>query len=361
MANLVAVTFSTGSLVAYAMGWAWHWRTINWVLFGISIPLAIMTLAIPETPYYLLSVEREAEARSVLRKLRGPNQDAVDEEVSEILRVKAKKDESSRTKKGCMVLTQPDFLKLLARSSTVNVLTMLSGMTVLFMFTINVLRESGATWNPRAAAVIVAAVRVTSACCSSYVQHVCRRIPLLVASSSAIAVLYSAMAVTSFVRRNQPPVSPSAGATSTNSTTTVNDDDGDGHPDQPSSLGFLDFVPTVCVLSILAVNSLGYIPVARLLSVEIFPTESRSRAASINFVLIGLTLCGVTHLFPISLERMGFPLTCGFFALSSAATGLAAWALMPETKGRTLAAIEERLNKNKEGAKDKKEEAEANA
>ena len=113
--SFTVVCFACGSSIILIIGAAFPWR----IAVGISslVPLVSILILIfcPESPVWLMTKERENEAKNSLEKLRGPdNVDIVEAEFNRIkmnIKVEAKEDEVTEKKNILNTLFDPSFLK----------------------------------------------------------------------------------------------------------------------------------------------------------------------------------------------------------------------------------------------------------
>ena len=84
--------------------------------------------------------------------------------------------------------------------------------------------------------------------------------------------------------------------------------------------------------------SLG--PIPWILISEIFPTHIRGRAMSIGTLILWIACAGVSQTFPWLLQHLQPAGTFFLYALLTGLSFVAAWRLVPETKGRSLEQIE---------------------
>lgn len=70
LALVVELTYASGLLLAYVVGWVAEYETL--AIVGAVIPLitGILMVFIPESPYYLMMVGKPDEAARALRRLR---------------------------------------------------------------------------------------------------------------------------------------------------------------------------------------------------------------------------------------------------------------------------------------------------
>ena len=71
LVNTVNVIQNVGFVTVYVLGAFLPWRTACWVMVVPNIISLILTIFfVPETPYYLISINEGEEARKVLQSLR---------------------------------------------------------------------------------------------------------------------------------------------------------------------------------------------------------------------------------------------------------------------------------------------------
>lgn len=70
LALVVELTYASGLLLAYVVGWVAEYETL--AIIGAVIPVitGMLMVFIPESPYYLMMVGKPDEAARALRKLR---------------------------------------------------------------------------------------------------------------------------------------------------------------------------------------------------------------------------------------------------------------------------------------------------
>ncbi len=85
--------------------------------------------------------------------------------------------------------------------------------------------------------------------------------------------------------------------------------------------------------------SLG--PLTFVVVAEIFPTHIRGRAMSVAIFFLWLSVYIVSQTFPMLLESIGSAYTFWIYMVMSVIAFIFVWAMVPETKGKTLEAIEQ--------------------
>ena len=109
-----------------------------------------------------------------------------------------------------------------------------------------------------------------------------------------------------------------------------------------SSLLNWDFVSAVCIVAFVAFFAIGLGPIPWLVIGEIFPTKAVATASAISVTLNWTSAIIVTVIFPTVASTLGsytfFP-----FAVVEAVLAFILFVIMPETKGKTIEEVIERL------------------
>ena len=71
LGSLTASSLALGILVAYFIGAFVKWNVLAWIIGCFPLALSIGMIFMPETPVWLLTNNREEEARKSLQRLRG--------------------------------------------------------------------------------------------------------------------------------------------------------------------------------------------------------------------------------------------------------------------------------------------------
>jgi sugar porter (SP) family MFS transporter len=303
---MVTVGILSSYFVNYAFAGAGAWR---WMLGAGMVPavvLAIGMLKMPESPRWLLEHGREDEARAVLRRTR---QEGVEDELDEIRGTVEKQSES-----GLRDLLQPWLRPALLVGLGLAVFQQVTGINAVMYYAPTILESTGfggvtsilATVGIGTINVVMTVVAI------ALVDRVGRRKLLLVGVGGMIvtlAILGAVFYLSSFG-------------------------------------GALGIVATVSLMLFVSFFAIGLGPVFWLLISEIYPLAVRGSAMGLVTVANWLANLVVALTFPILTAGVGTSITFWLFGVCSLIALVFTYRLVPETKGRTLEAIEEDLRGN---------------
>merc|ERR1711892_641102 len=103
------------------------------------------------------------------------------------------------------------------------------------------------------------------------------------------------------------------------------------------------WVPVLCVISVNAFQTVGFMAVIQLLLAESFPTEIRSYASGICGMFTAINMFGATKLYPVFVDNLGFHgafwLYGGVMVLEVIYGSLS----IPENRGQSLVKTEDKM------------------
>jgi len=91
LALVVELTYASGLLLSYVVGWLSDYDTLAIVGAVIPVITGLLMVSIPESPYFLMMVGKPEEAARSLRKLRNCGDEEFEEEL-EIVRLSVTED-----------------------------------------------------------------------------------------------------------------------------------------------------------------------------------------------------------------------------------------------------------------------------
>jgi len=310
LTSLNQLMVTLGILISYFVNFAFAdagaWR---WMLGAGMVPaviLAVGILKMPESPRWLLEKGRTEEARAVLNRTRS---EGVEEEIAEIEETVDKQSGS-----GLRDLLQPWLRPALVVGLGLAVFQQITGINAVIYYAPTILESTGfggvtsilATVGIGAINVIMTVVAI------ALVDRVGRRKLLLVGVSGMVATL-AVLGTVFYV---------------------------------PGFGGFLGIIATASLMLFVSFFAIGLGPVFWLLISEIYPLSVRGSAMGVVTVANWGANLLVSLLFPVLTAGIGTPSTFWLFGLCSLVGLVFVYRFVPETKGRTLEAIEDDLRQN---------------
>jgi sugar porter (SP) family MFS transporter len=310
VASLNQLMIVTGILIAYiansALAGAEAWR---WMIGLAVVPSALLFLGMlfmPETPRWLVSKDREEEAREVLRRTR--DEVAVEAEMNDIKRVE------SQEEGGLGELLASWVRPALLVGMGLAIFQQIIGINTIVYYAPTTLTNVG--FGNSAAILANAGIGVINVTMTlvaiRFIDRVGRK-PLLLVGAAGMALSLGILGLTSLLLP------------------------------EPSGVGLVGIVTLVCLALFIAAFAVSWGPIVWVMLGEIFPLKVRGSAMAVATVLLWSANFVVSLSFPVLLEALGL----GWLFLGYALIGLAALLFVryfvTETKGRSLEKIESDL------------------
>ncbi|XP_047498449.1 facilitated trehalose transporter Tret1-like [Penaeus chinensis] len=298
-----------GLLASYLLASLLSWDKATAVAAAPFLPLSLMILLVPESPYWLVRKKKIDAAERSLRLLLGRDGN-VAEELAAIrstttLRQSEVKDQARELRKAHNAI--PVVLML-----SVFVLRELGGKGPVFNYTVYVFRRAGAQLDAFYCTVFVGVARLASTCVSACTLDLVGRKPLLVATSVICAVSEGIAGAFLFLEVE--------GAA---------------------------WVPMASVIVFVISYGIGLGPIPWAYLGELLPTPVRSIGAAVITFGYSLTYFAVNFVFLKVISSLGLGLTLLVFGMSNLIIGLLVLFFVPETKGRTLQDMEKAFQSKK--------------
>ncbi|QSG13573.1 sugar porter family MFS transporter [Halapricum desulfuricans] len=300
---MVTVGILSSYFVNYAFAGAGAWRLMLGAGMVPAVILAVGMLKMPESPRWLYEHGREDESRAVLRRTRDGD---IEAEIAEIEETVAKQSGT-----GLRDLLQPWMRPALLVGLGLAVFQQITGINAVIYYAPTILESTGfGNVTSILATVGIGTINVVMTVVAiALIDRIGRRVLLLVGVGGMVLTL-GVLGVVFYV---------------------------------PGFGGILGIAATVSLMLFVAFFAIGLGPVFWLLISEIYPLEFRGSAMGLVTVANWLANLLVSLMFPILTAKIGTTSTFWLFGLSSLLALVFIHRLVPETKGRSLEAIEDDL------------------
>lgn len=304
---------TVGVLYAYSFG-AFMTPLHYTIICASELFLFALTFAFqPESPLYYLKSSQYEKARMSLQKLRGSHYN-VDEELNEMA-------QSLQEGEASVTLLHAFQRRACKKSVLISLSLMFfqqfSGINAIIFYTSDIFINAGVKLNPRYCSIIVGACQVVTTFASSLIVDKLGRRLLLITSALLMSISMILLA-TFFVIKDHKLV-----------------------PDD--TLKTFSFAPIIFLVLYIIAFSLGFGPIPWLLNGEIFAPEIKAVASSVAGSFNWFLAFIITK-FYLQLDKSfgddNMFYTFGFVLLFAASF---VWLIVPETKGKTMAEIQDEL------------------
>jgi MFS transporter, SP family, xylose:H+ symportor len=276
------------------------WR---WMFTAVAVPaivFLIASLAIPESPRWLLIRNRKDQATKILRRVTGTANDA-NTEVAAIVAALRREERSTLGLRG---LLQPGVRRVLLVGVVLAVLQQWSGINILFNYAEEVYRAAGLGTNHILLDIVITGIinLIFTLVAMVFVDRLGRR-PLMLIGCCGIAVSHLLA----------------------------------GLAYRTGWHGTQVLVLTLCAIACYAMT---LAPLTWVLIAEIFPNRLRSAGVSTAVSALWISSFALTYSFPFINRALGSAGAFFTYGAICAAGAVFVYCLVPETKGRTLEQIE---------------------
>ncbi|CAL7949020.1 unnamed protein product [Xylocopa violacea] len=311
LGSYIQILTTIGILLSYVFGTFVNMRILS-IISGI-VPLIFFTVFVfmPESPIYYLKKGDVESARKSLTRLRGACYNIENELQSH---KNALEENSKNTVSFRTVIKSKAVLKSLVIGYGLMIFQQLSGVNVVIFYTNSIFQQAGSTLESGYSTIIVGAMQVLAASTSGLIVDRAGRRILLLMSAIFMCLTTCILGVYFYLSRIKVDV---------------------------SSIGWLPLV-AICIYIIMF--NMGFGPIPWTMMGEIFSPEVKGVAASsagfLNWVLVFI----VTKFFGDLSTAIGLDATFWLFAVLCLIGAFFVYLLVPETKGKSLEAIQRELN-----------------
>jgi sugar porter (SP) family MFS transporter len=308
LTSLNQLMVTLGILSSYFVNFAFantgSWRLMLGAGMVPAVVLGVGILKMPESPRWLLEQGREDEARAILEQTRADDVDAEMDAIRETVR--------KQSNNGLGDLLSSWIRPALVVGLGLAVFQQVTGINAVIYYAPTILESTGfGNATSILATVGIGVINVVMTVVAiALIDRVGRR-PLLLVGVGGMTLTLGVLGLVFYL---------------------------------PGLSGGLGWVATVCLMLFVAFFAIGLGPVFWLLISEIYPLSVRGSAMGVVTVANWGANLAVSLAFPLLTANLGRPATFWLFGGCSLLALVFTYALVPETKGRSLEAIESDLH-----------------
>ncbi len=299
------VNAGLGALLGH-QGSTWRWMLVVPTIPAVALWFGMLVM--PESPRWLASHGRGAQALALLRTIRASERDAAGE-LADIDRAVAQEESAGRA--GLRDLRTPWVLRLVVVGACIGISHVATGVNSIMYYGTEILRSAGL--GEQAALVGNIANGVISVLATFVGIWLLGRVGRRPMMITGLIGTTSTLLVLSLVTR----VMADAAA--------------------------LPYVVLTLTVTFLAFQQGAVSPVNWLVLSEIFPLRLRGLGMGVAVFVIWVTNFLVALVFPILLDSVGLPNAFGMFVVLGVVSIAFLWRFLPETRGRSLEELEQRF------------------
>ncbi|KAE9541161.1 hypothetical protein AGLY_004406 [Aphis glycines] len=304
LALVVELTYASGLLLSYVVGWLSDYETLAIVGAIIPVITGLLMVSIPESPYFLMMVGKPEEAARSLRKLRNCGDEEFEEEL-EIVRLSVTEDKCKGKLTDLLHRDRAPLIIVL----TLAALQMACGASVMEAYASSVLYGTGLS--PNASAVIFGLFIVVACVPFALTVDKYGRRPLFMASCVGTTLCHVFIAVL------------------------LSQDDAES---TSSSLDGWLLLASVCGAEFFI--NIGLMPVLSVVQCEYFPSDTRGLANSAVVFTITFTSTIMLKIYQPVTDAYGKRANFVGYAVITFLGGLFCYFWVPETKGKSFLQIQ---------------------
>ncbi|CAG0921141.1 unnamed protein product [Notodromas monacha] len=310
---------NSGVMFIYVFGAFLNWSTLAMVCSIVPVLFCIGMAWVPETPRWYLSKGKKKRAFRALQWLRPADHDVV----AEMQEMEAQQANSAAIAGGPKLrdLISPLNARALFVSLGLMFFQQLSGINAVIFYTLKIFEAAGSTVDKDLSTIIVGSVNIGATLLSNAVVDRWGRKLLLYISGLGMTAALMALGTYFYIKAH-------------------------ASPETEETLRVFGWLPLVAFVVFVVAFSFGFGPVPWLMLGEIFPSRIRSLAASVTAAFNWACTFIVTKNFQGMIDGLGIHGAFWLFGSNCLVATSFVFLLVPETKGRTLEQIEERLSKS---------------
>jgi len=299
----------TGILFVNVLGSFVSWQWLSLICGFVPLIFLVAMIFVPESPRYLLTKGKTAEASQALCWLRGKTS-ATDVE-DELRIIEMSVNESLSQKTTLKDLLQPHYLKPTVILLGLMLFQQLSGINAVIFYTVQIFKDAGSTMDSNLSSIIIGIVQVVATMVAVVlVDRAGRRILLLI-SDVAMCAAIAVLGIFFQLKDNDESVKDSIG-----------------------------WLPLISLIIFITAFSVGYGPIPWMMMGELLPPNVKGQAASIATATNWFLAFLVTKFFQDIQKAITIQWCYWIFAIVCGVGAVYVFIFVPETKGKSMEEIQ---------------------
>uniref|UniRef100_A0A1B6CTG1 Major facilitator superfamily (MFS) profile domain-containing protein n=1 Tax=Clastoptera arizonana TaxID=38151 RepID=A0A1B6CTG1_9HEMI len=306
----------SGILFEYCVGPFVSYNVLNIISGIIPIVFFVTFIWMPESPYFLLMKGQQKKARESLAWFRGANVADVktNEELEEMSRIVKKEMEEKGSFKDLMAT--PGNRKAMAIVMLLSSFQRLGGISPMLAYTVITLPSTGGYFKPDFYMIIFGIALVVGNFGGIPLIDRVGRKPLLMISCLGCATLTGISCVFYWIQES-------------------------------NDVSSYNWIPYVCFASYGITYSIGIGVIPSTFVAELFPTNVKSFASAIAAIFFAVASFAINRMYLAVQSDLGVFYNFGLFTFSSLVSAVFTYFVVFETKGKTFAEIQKKLNEGR--------------
>ena len=298
-----------------------NWRLVAGICsFFPAVSIALVWYMLPESPVWLVSRGRIQEAEVSMRRIRGVPREAIfpddlQQELEAMMHSSTRLDKKSSWKDTLIFLKRPEAYKPFLISNALFFFQQFSGIYVVIMYTVTIVRGTGVQFDGYLITVLVGIARLVMSFIISYASTRCGRRLLFITSGVGMTLSVSLLA--GFLRLTHNEVIG------------------------PETARTFGWVPITALLLFVMMGTLGFLTLPFSMLGEVFPAKIRGWASGLSIFIATINCFLAIKLFPPMRYWIGFHNVFTTYAAVIAIGTVFAYFYVPETRGKTQKEIED--------------------
>lgn len=320
---------STGVLLEYLVGPFVDYDTLAYVSLVIPVVFLLTFVWMPESPYFLIMKERDVDAKKSLFWLRGGREATSDKINLELHNMQQDVEKEMKLSGNFMdIISTPANRRSLLIVQIVAVADVISGMSAVLSYASTMFARTGSRLiTPDGSTLLLGVLVFLSIFPTAFLVDRTGRRPLLLVSCFGSGISQLVTGTYYLLSENY-------------------------HVD----LSPFDWIPFMSITFFAVIYSIGLGPLVPTLQGEFFPSNTRGLAGGVTTITLTVISFLVMKLYQVICDTYGIYLNFYIYSFGCIICGFLVYFIIPESKGKTFAQIQEELTKHIAHRSKRKEE-----